>query len=168
MEAQFHFWTEPGSHWMITKDGDPAARELADKHYSRKTPGAPLFCGPGDRLILVTPDYRALFIWRRERFRRDGQQGVNCAIFRNESHVLSSELIKDAVQIAWRRWPGERLFTFIRANAIRSNNPGCCFKKAGWRTCGRSHVHGLVILELLPEPATAVHYQCERYPICTD
>jgi hypothetical protein len=150
LEAQLQFFTELGTHWMVIKDGDPAARELADKHYSRQTPGHPLFCGPGTKLILTTPDYRALFIWRRERFRRDGQQGINCAMFRNESGLLSSILIREAEEVAWMRWPGERLFTFVKAGAIRSINPGCCFKKAGWRHCGCTKKNGLLIFEKMP------------------
>jgi hypothetical protein len=30
----------------------------------------------------------------------DGQQGVNCAVFRNESEILSSQLILEAEKIA--------------------------------------------------------------------
>jgi hypothetical protein len=43
-----------------------------------------------------------------------GQRGVNCAVFRNESSVLSSELIREACGLAWTRWPGERLYTYVR------------------------------------------------------
>lgn len=100
-------------------------------------------------MVLLTEDADALFVWRKFRS-MDGQGGVNCAIFRNESQHLSSILILDAEQLAWRRWPAERLYTYVKAEAIQSINPGYCFKRSGWRTCGITKVNKLVILEKLP------------------
>jgi hypothetical protein len=94
----------------------------------------------------MTPDSRAIFVWRRF-IPDDGQQGVNCAVFRNEGYpVLSSVLIREACELAWQRWPGERLYTYVNPRRIKSTNPGCCFKAAGWKRCGVSK-GGLVILE---------------------
>lgn len=136
--------------WIETKDGDSFARQLADRHYSRKTRGARLFVGPGEKLVMVTPDYKALFVWRISRIRKDGQTGVECTIFRNESNLLSSELIKEAVKVALERWPDEkRFFTYVKDSAVKSVNPGYCFKKAGWKYCGRNKTGKLTILELL-------------------
>ncbi len=57
-------------------------------------------------MVLVTQDYSALFIWRK--FINDsGQQGINCAVFRNESPILSSELILEAELLACRVGPGK-------------------------------------------------------------
>lgn len=134
-------------NWIQTKDGDPKARQLADRHYSRKKKGATLFCGPGEKIVLATPDYKALFIWRKSVWRKDGQVGVECTLFRNEGNLLSSQLINEAVKFAAKKWPGERLFTYIQDKKIRSVNPGCCFKKAGWRNCGRNKNGKLTILE---------------------
>lgn len=100
-------------------------------------------------MVLLTVTCDALFVWRKFRS-DDGQQGVNCAIFRNEGSVLSSELIKEACDLAWQRWPGERLYTYIADAKIRSVNPGACFKFAGWRVCGRNKDGRLTILELVP------------------
>jgi hypothetical protein len=135
--------------WIQTKDGDPRARELADRHYSRKTKGATLFCGPGEKMVLVTPDYRALFVWRKSRYRLDKQSGIECTLFRNESEIKSSDLIRAAADMARQRWPGERLFTYVKDSAVKSKNPGCCFKKAGWQNCGRNKTGKLTILELV-------------------
>jgi hypothetical protein len=122
-------------YWMETKDGDAFARPLADRHYSRKTIGAIQYVGPGERMVLISPDYKALFAWR-------------ISIFRNESEILSSLMIKEAVELAKSRWPNEkRFFTYVRDSAIKSSNPGCCFKKAGWKTCGRNKTDELTILE---------------------
>lgn len=146
-------------HWLAVRDGDPRARALFLRHYSssmkRTQPTRPIgnherFSGPGEHIVLLTADCAALFVWRAERFRLDGQSGIYCSIFRNESPVLSSELIREACDLAWQRWPGERLFTHVADRKIRSTNPGACFKKAGWRRCGRNADGRLTILKRLP------------------
>ncbi len=139
--------------WFAVKDGNITARDLFNRHYSRhfyKDGRKPkLFVGPGEKMVLVTSDGRALFIWRK--FISDnGQQGINCAVFRNESEYLSSELILEAEQLAWDRWPGERLYTYVNPQKIRSKNPGYCFKMAGWKVCGKTKAKNLVILDKLP------------------
>jgi hypothetical protein len=135
--------------WLTVRDGDCRARAIFDRHYSRRHYAdgrkPKLFVGPGEKMVLLTEQADALFIWRK--FISDaGQIGVNCAVFRNESTYLSSELIQEACDLAGLRWPGERLYTYVNGTKIRSANPGCCFIKAGWRKCGRSK-HGLFILE---------------------
>lgn len=146
-----------GGHWIPVRDGDPRARALFERHYSvrRQRPrsgvrgNAERFAGPGSHLILLTVGCDALFVWRQERYRRDGQSGVNCAVFRNESVLRSSDLIREACALAWARWPGARLFTFVNPRRVASPNPGYCFKVAGWRWCGHSK-EGLHILEIQP------------------
>lgn len=137
-------------HWYETRDGDPCARALYRRHYScyhYKDGRLPLlFMGPGEKTVLVDSLGTALFTWRRF-IDRSGQQGVNCAAFRNESDVQSSLLIREAVRVAWDRWPGVRLYTYVNAGEVRSSNPGYCFKMAGWRGCGTTK-GGLLIFEL--------------------
>lgn len=144
-------------HWRESRDGDPIGFELYQRHYSAHRYAGPprqaLFVGPGEKLVLISHDDQALFVWRRF-IDRSGQSGVNCAVFRNEGKTLSSVLVLAAEQFAWARWPGQRLYTYVNAGRIRSSNPGCCFKKAGWKVCGTTKGgHGrspLVILEHLP------------------
>ena len=136
--------------WIEIKDGDGDARKLFKRHYSYrpyKDGRRPkLFVGPGEKLVLITPDATALFVWRK--FKDDsGQTGINCAVFRNEGEQLSSRLILEAEKIAWARWPDERLYTYVNARKIKSTNPGYCFKQAGWRPCGLTKKNKLVILE---------------------
>jgi hypothetical protein len=109
------------------------------------------FVGPGESITLVTADGDGLFVRKAERLRMDDQTGIECSVFRLEPGAtgLASELIREAVAIAWNRWTGERLFTFVKPAAIRSTNPGYCFIKAGWSRCGWSK-GGLRILEVLP------------------
>ena len=133
-------------HWWLTKDGDTDCLELFSRHYSARTGRrVAQFVGPGEKVVLRTERADAMFVWRR--FIDDsGQTGINCAVFRNESDIRSSELIRQADAIADFIWPDRRHYTFVRAEAIRSRNPGACFKFAGWRSCGRTK-GGLVILE---------------------
>lgn len=139
--------TEP--LWWITKDGDKDCLALYERHYSaykyRDGRRRSQFVGPGEHIVLRTIDADALFVWRK--FIDDsGQQGVNCAVFRNESQHQSSELIRQADAVANLAWPGERHYTFVRAEAVRSTNPGYCFLAAGWNRCGMTK-GGLLILE---------------------
>ena len=99
-------------------------------------------------MVLITRQGTALLAWRKF-LNRDPQAGVNCAVFRNESSYLSSFLIRQAMSLAWKRWPGERLYTYVNPTAIRSHNPGCCFQKAGWQRCGSTR-GGLLVLEARP------------------
>ena len=151
MSEQIQFALD-NSLWIQTRDGDNTVRSVFDRHYSRRKfkPGrsARLFVGPGGKLVLRTPDCRAIFVWRKF-ISMDNQRGVNCAVFRNEGSTRSSDLIRAAMEIAWERWPRERLYTYVDATQIKSANPGCCFKMAGWRKCGETK-HGLHILEVEP------------------
>ena len=140
-------------NWYSLKDGDAMARGLFDRHYSRrhyKDGRRPkLFVGPGEKMILMTTDGKALFVWRK--FISDaGQEGVNCAIFRNEGPILSSVLILEAEELAKIKWPGERFYTYVNPKKIKSTNPGFCFIKAGWRKCGVTKSKKLIILEKNP------------------
>jgi len=141
-------------HWIIGQDGEPELRTLYESHYSArhyKDGRKPKkFVGPGEYILLTTPKRDALFVWRK--FKDDsGQKGINCSIFRNESDILSSDLIREADAIADFTWPGERHYTYVRASAIKSRNPGWCFICAGWRHCGYAKT-GLYILERIEEP----------------
>ena len=142
--------------WWLTKDGDRDCLAMYERHYSayRYADGRMrrIFCGPGQKVVLRTEPADALFVWRKFRDdcidQRSGerQSGINCAVFRNESSHRSSELICQADAIADCLWPDCRHYTYVRADAVRSTNPGFCFLKAGWKRCGMTK-NGLLILE---------------------
>ena len=153
----------PDLLWLPARDCDPRAYALFSRHYSalpyadnrRRDPSNPTrfsFAGPGEKMVLLTADCRALFVWRKF-IDKSGQQGINCAVFRNEGDELSSRLILEAEALAWGRWPGERLYTYVNQRKVLSCNPGYCFKVAGWQPCGYTVSRGLLILEKLPEAA---------------
>lgn len=135
--------------WWITQDGDEYCREMYERHYScyryRDGRRPKKMVGPGEYILLRTWNCDAVFVWRKF-LDNSGQRGINCAVFRNEGKVKSSELIRQADAIAFTVWPRERHYTYVNEAKIRSTNAGCCFKMAGWRICGRSK-GGLLILE---------------------
>lgn len=138
--------------WIPVRDGNRTALAIFDRHYSSRRAhirAIDQFVGPGEKLVLLTPCARALFAWRKFKS-DDGQEGVNCAVFRNEGAGLSSELIRAAAAIAWARWPGERLYTYVDAGKVQSSNPGYCFMAAGWTRCGITKRNRLVVLEVRP------------------
>lgn len=137
--------------WYLTKDGDRSCLALHRRHYSarNKAPKQGQFVGPGEHIVLRTDDGNAVFVWRFPEFRRDGQEGVECSLFRNEGDHLSSKLIRQADAIADHCWPSERHYTFVSPPDVRSSNPGFCFIAAGWRRTGEITGRGLIVLERL-------------------
>jgi hypothetical protein len=143
------------THWIAVKDGDPRAVALYQRHYSARKGKIDRvrygISGQGESLILLTSDCRALFGWRKQIYNDDSQSGINCFVFRNEGDILSSMLIKDAMQWAFKKWGKQRLYTYIDSTKIKhKRDPGRCFIKAGFRKCGLSQ-KGLLILEYQPE-----------------
>lgn len=143
------------SIWIPIKDGNPTGMSLFMRHYTaRERRKLFQFVGPGEKMVLLTEDARALFVWRK--FLSDaGESGVNCAVFRNEGSGAgrSSDLIREADRVAWQRWPGERLYTYVDpSNVKHKRDPGRCFLKAGWKPCGITK-SGKLIFQCLPDEA---------------
>lgn len=152
------------SLWWITKDGDADCLAMYQRHYSahhyadgrtRK-----LFCGPGEKLILRTWNGDAMFVWRKffdaciDERTGLSQEGVNCAVFRNENRQKydSKELILQACAVAYECWPSARCYTYVDEKRVASKVPGACFISAGWRYAKRGKHRlrtksGLLILE---------------------
>ncbi len=143
-------------HWISVRDGDYRALALYKRHYSyRALKNGRLhntFVGPGEKMVLLSLDCKALFVWQKSTVERyDKQSGIRCSVFRNEGGILSSLLIEEACQLAEKRWPGERLFTYVNGTKVRSTNPGYCFLKAGWRRTGTNKDGRLALLERGPD-----------------
>ena len=148
--------------WIPIRDGNVTGMNIFLRHYTaRQKRKVYQFVGPGDKEVYLTPDARALFVWRK--FISDaGEDGVNCAVFRNEgtSAGKSSDLIRTACAMAWKRWPGQRLYTYVwpeKLHTIKRHGremcpwpPGRCFIEAGFRFCGMTK-EGKHVLELFPE-----------------
>ena len=143
--------------WFPVRDGDGRVRAMLNRHYSgeKRRGGAPprKSLGPGQYVLLMTTDSRAVFGWIRNTIERlDGEEGIYCPIFRNEGPQLSSGLILAAEEFALRRWPQvSRMFTYIDPDKVESPNPGYCFKMAGWEPGGWSKSGKLLLAKRQPE-----------------
>ncbi len=136
------------SPWIRVKKFDADACRTADRHYSRRKIGSPQFMPPGQTLVLATSDRSAIFGWWRPDpssgiAAMNGLDGWTCTIFRNEAPHLyrSSDLVlaaERALYASGHTIGSDGLITYVFDNKVRSRNPGCCFKKAGWRVIGRS------------------------------
>lgn len=145
--------------WLVVPKFDPRAAALADGHYSRRTIGSPQFMPPGQTLVLLTPDARAVFGWWRPHpssgiRAMNGLDGWTCTIFRNTGAGLSSELILEAEAELLARYDcgPSGLITYVRARDLLVPDPGYCFKVAGWSVTGRS-ADGRKTLLQKPVPA---------------
>ena len=152
----------PGQHWYPTSAADPRAFALYRRHYSAKGRGPTNpwrkkgfgFVEPGECMTLLTPYADALFVWRLGLMYVLGRRpALFCVIFRNESAYRSSDLILEAEQLAWRRWPGERLHTWVNPAKVASAVPGWCFRRARWKRVGQSK-GGLLLFEKRPPKDT--------------
>lgn len=143
--------------WQLAHRADPRCVALADRHYSRQKPGSPQFVPPGRCLVLYarTETGEAVWVtsWPFAQYVKHAWAGAwVCSIFRNEGAALASDLIRDAVS-ATRTYFGEPpalgMITFVLPSAVRSTNPGACFKRAGFRRAGAAK-DGKPCLQLLP------------------
>lgn len=155
--------------WHLSDRCDPRAASLADRHYSRQTVGAVGFVQPGRCLVLVSSEpVRAVWVtsWPFAEYTKHQWAGSwVCSMFRNEngSEWRSSELIIDAGPCnryhrlhgpdSWRcsEEPDQGMITFVRAPAVKSANPGYCFKKAGFSHVGYTKTDRLHALQLTPD-----------------
>ena len=54
-------------YWWLASSGrfDPVGAAMADRHYSRQTPGSPQFMPPGQTIVLIGQDMSSVFGWWR-------------------------------------------------------------------------------------------------------
>ncbi len=99
--------------WRLTTRFDRRAAALADRHYSRQTPGSPQFVPSGRTLVFVTEGYGAVWAtnWQVSNagvlFQvHDWPRAWVCSIFRNERPDLarSAELVREAVAATVALW----------------------------------------------------------------
>jgi hypothetical protein len=146
--------TRASQPWLLTNKGDQQCRILADRHYSRQTPGHPAFTRPGYNMVLWLegPKGQATWVWFRPKWesgikgtmRKDGLFAIECTLFRNESGLLSSDLIiaAESALLTWERamdvpWP-DGAITGINCTATQRRRskhvpPGYCYLMAGWK-----------------------------------
>ena len=145
--------------WHQVRRCDVRARLLADRHYSRQTPGADEFMSNGRPLVLLTDDERAVWgVLENMSPARGGGLRFRCTIFRNVGAGLSSDLIREATARTYAYWrshygglPTVPLTTEVDpAKTRKKRDPGRCFLRAGWHFV-TVDANGLVILQA-PDP----------------
>ena len=147
--------------WHRSHRFDHRALPLADRHYSRQKAGTPQFVAPGRNLVLLTQSADALWVSLDQKHATHAWPGAwICSLFRNEGCHLSSEMIREAVAATRAQWgdpPRQGFLTFVDPEAVRSQNPGYCFKVAGWETVGNTRKRCLLALRLAPEDFPPSH-----------
>ena len=153
-------------NWMLSHQADAKALRLADRHYSRATPGSPQFMPPGRQVVLITPKADALWAmsWPAERMVRRAWPGAwMCTLFRNESGFKASQLITEAMAVTRYVWgdpPCSGGFaaisiideTKVRPTRVRGKAVfGWSWLKAGWEVAGRTKKKRMLVLGLRPE-----------------
>jgi hypothetical protein len=133
--------------WRRVTKFDPRACALADRHYSRRSPGSAQFMPPGETIVLLAKDGLAVFGWWRPAPRSglaamNGLDGWTCTIFRREGGgARASEMIIDAEHYLYSSGYGigpDGLITYVWDRRVASELPGYCFMRAGWKRAGRS------------------------------
>jgi hypothetical protein len=113
---------------------------------------------PGQTIVLLESSGHAVWGWWRPApssglASMNGLDGWTCTIFRNESDTLSSALILDAeaapTEFGYDIGP-DGLLTYVWDSKIKSSNPGCCFKIAGWKAISRSADNRKTLLQKRP------------------
>jgi hypothetical protein len=143
--------------WVESHRFDADVVPIADRHYNRRKVGSPQFVPPGRCVVLKTAAYDAFWItsWPFAEFVRHAWPGAwVCSAFRNESTMLSSVMIREALaatRAAFGDPPTLGMVTFVNARKVRrKRDPGRCFIRAGFRRVGTTK-GGLIALQCLPE-----------------
>lgn len=145
-------------NWCLSHRADKTVIPLADRHYNRQKIGSPQFVPPGRCLVLKNEDVSAFWItsWPFAEYTKHQWAGAwVCSAFRNESKLLSSELIRQAVACTIWRWPEVPplgMVTFVDPKKVRHKRDfGRCYRRAGFEEVGVTKSNKLVALQLLPK-----------------
>jgi hypothetical protein len=161
-------------NWKLSHRADQKARVIADRHYNRQSIGSPQFVPPGRCLILLSMDEKAFWVSSfpfAEYVKHEWAGAWICSAFRNESDILSSLLIREAISVTRKYWgdaPPLGMVTFVDRKKVRKKRDfGRCFIKAGFQLVGETKVNKLLAFQLLPEdmpePQTAVNQQIKLF-----
>lgn len=146
--------------WEVTTRADPAARQIADRHYSRQKIGTPQFVQPGRCIVLIDRSLPAVWVTSWPLFVRHDWPGAwNNSLFRNEGHgQRASDLIRSAVAATRAFWqpPANGIISFVNPErvqgvVVRSRRIyGWAYWRAGWRHVGYTRT-GLWVWQQMPD-----------------
>lgn len=168
-------------YWKQVHHSDPRALAMADRHYSRRSPGTPEFVCAGEKIVLMhflldgTPaalwaSHRAAPDAGLERPRFDGLDVWDCSLFRVEHKTaLANELIREAVAITkgmWAPLPTDGFYTTIDPRKVKPIKVrsvpvwGYCYLKAGWVERPERTGRGYIVY-VLPSDALEAVEPCQ-------
>jgi hypothetical protein len=145
--------------WTLSHRADPRCVELADRHYSRQKIGSKQFVPPGRCFVLYFRDKVGAACWVTswpfaEYVNHQWAGAWTNSFFRNESGILSSYLIRQAIAATrwnWPEVPDLGLVTFIDTKKVKKKRDfGRCYRKAGFKEVGYTKTLKLLALQLLP------------------
>lgn len=157
--------------WQRVTRFDPRVNALADRHYSRQTPGSTQGCVPPGRGVVLyaesdTGQATWAASWQKPEYAHHAWPGAwVCTMFRNEDlGIRSSELIRQAVA-ACRAVMGEPpeagMITFVNLARVRKKrDPGRCFRRAGFEVAGWTRERGYLALQLWPAAMPSPELPC--------
>lgn len=151
--------------WHLSWRADPFARDIADRHYNRQTPGAAQFAPTGSCVVFkaLTSTGRAFWVTSApfaEYVKHEWAGAWICSAFRNEKAGKAHQMVLEAVA-ATRAFYGEPpalgMVTFVDETKVQPfitpkgrKIYGQCFRQAGFKEVGRTKDRDLLALQLLP------------------
>lgn len=148
--------------WCRSHRFDPAARVLADRHYSRQKVGTPQFVATGSCCVFLTDCGQAVWVtsWPQAEYVRHAWPGAwMCTMFRSEGAGIASTLIRDAVSATLAHYgepPTLGMVTLIDRRHVRPTMVrgkavyGWTWIKAGFTHVGETKRHKLLAFQMLP------------------
>lgn len=154
--------------WCLSNRADPAARQIADRHYNRQKVGSPQFVAPGRCCVLLEQQGKALWVtsWPFAEYVKHEWAGAwLCSAFRSEDAGGSVELVRQALAASRAHFgepPALGCVTFIDSRKVEPiltrgvPTFGFIWIKAGFKYVGKTKA-GLLAYQILPEdmPAAA-------------
>lgn len=126
-----------GRYWSQTSNDDPLIlskfERLQFKQYVRLSKRNWI---DSQQMLLAYCLDKAVILWKRKPF-QPGKSGVRCSIFVNNSEKLSSELLRDAVDVARLFWLESTFFVHLNPRFFPENAEKT-FKECGWEYHGES------------------------------
>jgi len=140
-----------GPLWRMSYSSARDALPLADRHYSRKTPGSHKLTPPGRCLVLMAAWDLAIWATSWPAYSNNRWPGawIN-SLFRREGGPPASVLIRQAVAATrwyWPEVPALGMVTFVDPAKIRPRRAGWgkCYLKAGFQEDGRTQCGSLAL-----------------------
>lgn len=156
------------SVWTLSNRADPAARDIADRHYNRQKVGSAQFVPPGRCLVLRSPHALWVTSWPFAEYVQHEWAGawMNSCFRREGGDMQASDMIREAVAVTRWKWPDVPplgMVTFVDPTKVRhKRDPGRCYRKAGFRHVGYTK-GGLLAWQLLeadmPEAVEPIRHQ---------